>query len=1062
MHSCSLGRNISRATAIASMALGFASMLFAQVTSTIQGRITDASNAVVANAAVRVTNTATGVSRTVESAGDGYYRAPDLLPGVYEIRVEQAGFKTFLRKDIDLRSQAALNIDIGLEVGTASQTVEVSADVPLVETTQARISEVVNSEQIQSLPMIGRGLTWLTMMTPGVQGKAEDSRGGLCCDSLSSLASPALSSGGSERKAVFLIDGIALHYGDGFNWNLAFTPNPDAVEEMRVSTNPTSADEGIISGVQVQMVTKGGTNTLHGTGHFTFLDDALNALPYGARRESVGSWYRRYFGGTIGGPIIRNRLFFFGGFEGLREKQVTTGGQGISASGSTIVVETEAFKNWVMNTRPNSVAAKILSGFAPFRYATQDFVDVNNDGIQDLGRVVLDRPTSRSGYQINGRVDYQSSSAKDRIYGSFWRNKPDQNGVNVRPAFDDRTKTGSYLLSFVNTHTFTANSMNDLRFSYWDLKYDYGIVSGAYHVPCITTVDGLSLGPCALSMELFDSPVYDVRNTFSWNRGRHSFRFGGSYRHVYMTDPTYLDGDIPAYTFNSIIDFADDKPFTETRTIDAATGKQRDPFVEAMNQQLSFFVQNSWQVRPGLTLNYGLRWDDYFNYPVTGLSRERVTYAPEFTSSQVTAQGIAGLVNRKIERSFKSDLNNFGPRVSLAWDPTGQGKMAIRGGFFVLYDEGQSLQAYRRLYGNPPVSSTVQAGVQFGIPTVYGMAPVGTRDFPINSGMRGPAIDPEFGKFAGTRPNLAAYAQDYRTPHIYDINATIERQVFNDLALSFGYHYRRSPNDLFSFNANRVSGDLVDGRLDRLNPQYGAITVFTNMGDRSYHGLIVEAKKRLSHGWQLNASYGYNRSVERFGNTEVFHPEADAGRTEPSANTFKLYSIWQLPMFRGRSRGFAGVAGGWELSGILNFESGGRFTPSSGGAFGRGGDFNADGQGGDRPDRPAADVPRSFSKDQWMRGTMSASLFPLPDTVRLGTLPRGYFIGPGYARVDFAMTKVFPVKERWQIRFQAQASNLVNRVNISGISSSLTSASFGKATSFYPMRAVQLSIKAIF
>ena len=219
-----------------------------------------------------------------------------------------------------------------LEVGETTQTVDVTAEVPQVETTQARISEVVSTGEIQSLPMIGRGLTWLTMMTPGVQGKAEDTRGGSLLRQHVEPGVPGLSSGGNERKAVFFVDGIALHYGDGFNWNLAFTPNPDAVEEMRVSTNPTSAEDGNISGVQVQMVTKGGTNGYHGTGHYTFLDDSLNALPYGASSDSVGSWYQRYFGGTIGGPIIKDRLFFFGGFEGLRERRATTGGAGISSA----------------------------------------------------------------------------------------------------------------------------------------------------------------------------------------------------------------------------------------------------------------------------------------------------------------------------------------------------------------------------------------------------------------------------------------------------------------------------------------------------------------------------------------------------------------------------------------------------------------------------------------------------------------------------------------------------------------------------------------------------------
>src|SRR5262245_34543517 len=175
----------------------------AQVTSTIQGRITDPSGAIIAGGLVKATNEATGVARTSPSAADGYYRIPDLLAGKYEVRVEQPGFKTLIRRGIELNSQQVLNLDLALEVGETTQTVDVTSEVPQIETTEARISQVVSTEQIRSLPAIGRGLIWLTMTTPGVQGKAEESRAGNCCDSFSTFASPGLSSGGNERKATY-------------------------------------------------------------------------------------------------------------------------------------------------------------------------------------------------------------------------------------------------------------------------------------------------------------------------------------------------------------------------------------------------------------------------------------------------------------------------------------------------------------------------------------------------------------------------------------------------------------------------------------------------------------------------------------------------------------------------------------------------------------------------------------------------------------------------------------------------------------------------------------------
>ncbi|MGH9838183.1 MAG: carboxypeptidase regulatory-like domain-containing protein [Blastocatellia bacterium] len=1040
--------------------LWLAPLVQAQVTSAIQGQITDPSGAAIVGSTLKVTHEATGVSRTGQSAPDGYYRIPDLLPGKYEVRVEQPGFKTLIRKGIELNSQSVLNLDLSLEVGETTQTLQVTAEVPQIETTESRISEVLSTEQIRSLPVIGRGLVWLAMTIPGVQGKAEDNRGSFCCDGLSFLAEPVFSSGGNELKSNFFLDGISLGYGGSRPWNLTFAPNLDAVEEMRVSTNPTSADQGRISGVQVQMVTKGGTNTLHGTGHYTFLEDSFNALPYGASRQSVGQWYQRYFGGTLGGPIIKDRLFFFGAFEGLRQKRPV-------AAGASVIVETEAFKNWVVSTRPNSVAARLLSSHRPFRYATDNLRDVNGDGIMDLGTVAMDRPSDRKGNQYNARVDYQTASGKDRFYGSFWRTRPDQFILDARPTLDYHVQNGSNFISAVHSRTFTPNSLNEFRFSTWDLLWDWSFATDSYHVPCVQSQDGLGFpstfsGACSFSRELFKNRAYDFGDTFSWNRGAQSWKFGGSYRSSYYIDPTLLFGDTPVYNFRSVIDFANDNPFQETRNVDAATGKLRDPFVEAKNQLLSFFAQNSWQLRPGLTVNLGLRWDYFHPFPVAGIEKSRNTFGPVFTSDQVTPQGIVAVRNQKVEQSFDRDFNNFGPRISLAWDPTRSGRTVIRGGFFVLYDEIDSTNVTRNYYQNPPISSRLDAGPQFGIPIVYGIAPVGTRDFPVNPALVGPRIIPELGIFAGTRPNLTGWAQGFAQPKVYDANVAFQRQVLKDLAVTVAYHYRRTTNDGFGFNANRFSGDLVDGRLDRLNPHYGAINTNVNWGRRIYHGLVLEASKRLSHGWQLNASYSYHNGRTNFGGTEAFNPEVDWARDEPATHSTKMNALWELPFLRTRRDVVGTVFGGWQLATIWNFESGPYFNPASAAIYGAGGDFNADGQTGDRPDLPATSVPRSYSHEEWLRGALSASIFPLPNTVRNGTLPRNYFRRPGYARIDASLAKRFRINERATIQFRAEASNLLNQVNISGASSSLASTSFGRASSFYPMRAVQLSVKLLF
>ena len=1053
-----IGSFLGKAGLMVALMLGLAPWASGQVTSTIQGMISDPSGAAVPGASVRVTNEATGVAHNGESGPQGYYRLQDLLAGTYDLQVAYPGFKTLVREGIVLTAESVLNIDLKLEVGKATQTVEVTAEVPQVETTEARISEVLGATQVESLPVIGRGVTWLAITAPGVVGIAEDSRAGQCCDGLSTFGSLNLSGGAGQNDAIYYLDGAALHYGDYPSWNMAFSPNEDAVEEIRVSTNPTSIEQGIVGGVQVQMVTKGGSNTFHGTGHYTFLDSSFNALPYGDSAADVGSWYKRYFGGTIGGPILKDRLFFFGAYEGLRQDAPAGAGQ-------TVIVETKAFADWVESTRPNSIAAQLLSQLPPFQYATNNVVDVNGDGIPDLGTVAMSRTSPRTADQYNTRIDYQTKSGKDRLYGTFWRTTESQPQLDVRPALDYQQNTGATFFSAATTHSFSANSLNQLRFSTFDQPWLWQFKKYHYNIPCVQTDDGLGFpstfsGACDFMYEDWVDRVVDLQDTFSWNHGAQSWKFGGIFRRATAAEPIYLYGDIPVYNFSTVIDFANDNPYLETRFVDPSTGKQRDAYVTDENHMLSFYAQNSWKVRPNLTLNLGLRYD-YFGPIGVGVGKQPVpVYSPLFTSDQLNAQGIVALRNRGIKRIFDPDFNNLGPRISVAWDPTRSGRMAVRGGFFILYNEIGSLA--QDITGNPPNFSLLSAGPQYGIPIVYGIAPAGTRDFPINPGLVGSAVDSDTESFVGTRPDLYGYAKNFTQPKLYDANVAFQRQLLTNLTVTASYHFQRTTNSPCSFNANRFSGDAVDGSLDFLSPYYGNITVVTNLGRTIYHGLNFEVTKRMSRGLQLDASYNYNNRKGYVGSTEVFDPQVDWGRNEMGTHNFKMNAVWDLPILRGRKDILGTALGGWQISSVLNFLSGGYFNPVSNAPYGAGGDFNADGQVGDRPDLPTEKVSRSYSKADWLNGAMNASIFPLPTTVRDGTLPADYFNSPGYARVDASIAKRFPIKERVTIQFQAQASNLFNRANISDASSSLTSVGFAQADGFYPMRTVQLSLKVLF
>ncbi len=1040
--------------------LAFASEAAAQVTSVIQGHISDASGASVPNVTVKVTNERTGVSRTAYTAEDGYYRVPDLLAGVYQVRIEHPGFKAIEKRRIEVTAQSATNLNFALEVGEITETVSVVGEEAQVETTTARISEVLGENQLKSLPTAGRGIFTLTTITPGITGKSEGG-GTFCCDVFSNYSAPRVSSGGNENKANYLLDGINLRYTEGSTWAAAFSPNPDAVTEVRISTNPTSAEFGTISGPQVQIATKGGTNALHGTGHFTTQQDNFNAVPFGSLRQDIAGSYTRLFGGTVGGPIVKERLFFFGAYEGLRE----------SATKSYITLtETEAFKDFVVRTRPNSIAAKLFTEYPPFRYPRSGFLDLDGDGIPEFGEVTVDKPARRSGKQFNGRIDYQSASARDRIYGSYWFTRPEWVNTNVRDAFDASLFNNINYVSVVHTRAFSPNSLNEARFGLTKTHYENVRIGDVYHIPYLATDDGLSLGNGPWSKEDTPSNVPEFGDVFSLNRGKHAIKFGGTYRRSTWDLQSFLAGDSPEYYFSSILDFADDNPYLEIRGLNVGTGTQRSSRLFFIQNELSLFLQNTWQIRPNLTLNYGLRWDSYFN---NTLGKGRNNWQPVLTSGQVTPAGISSVINQKIERYYETDKNNFGPRVSLAWDPSGRGKVSVRGGFAVLYDEVNT-QPWYAAADNPPDVALVFAGKERGIPVVYGLAPVGTRNFPANPNLKVPTVN-SVGAFDGTRPGLGAIITDLKNPMIFDTTFGIQYELVKDLVVHATYRHRHTRDDLYSFNANRFTGDLVDGVLNQLNPNFDNITVLTNLGRRAYYGFVTGVSKRMAQGWQLNASYTYNNARNNFANgqadnydssaTNAYDPEVDWARDD-IAHVFTLHSVWDLPVLRGRSGWLAGLVGGWQLNSIWNFQSGGLFVPVSNSGFGEGGDFNADGQRGERPDRPAGNVARSFSREAWLRGTLTAGMFPLPDTVRAGNLPRDYFRGPGYARVDAALSKSFPIPvgraEKGRLQVRAEAFNLLNRINISNVSNSMDAPNFGRATGAFQMRTIQLSVKFLF
>jgi hypothetical protein len=1057
----------------------------AQITGTIQGHVSDPSGASVPGATVTATNEQTGVSRSAVSADDGYYRIPDLLPGPYVLRVQLSGFKTFVRGGIEVAAQTTAGVNVTLEVGAITESLTVTGETQLVETQVARISETLNAHELRALPMQGRGVWTLVTIQPGITGKSE-SFGNYCCDVFSNFSAPLISSAGNEIKANFSLDGLSLRYTEGSLWGANFSPNPDAIEELNVSTHAYSAEFGTMSGPQVQIVTKGGTNDWHGTAHYTTNQDEFNAVPFAGRREDIPNAYTRLYGATLGGPIVRDRLFVFGAFEGLREKR---------ANSFVAVVETEAFRNFVAATRPDSVAADLLTSFPPFRYATDDLTDLGTpqpgigvydlcdpvdnpggcDGIPEIGTTTISRALARTGEQVNARVDYSSASGRDRIYGSFWYTRPEWENGGDRDAFFSTAYNSVKYFNVAHTRSISSTMLNEARFGLTRMLYVQGHPEFSYRSPDFFTYDGIGFYNGGWSKEYFPTSVPEFNDVFTINRGRHGIKFGGGFRHSTIDLQSLLPGDTPHYQFLSMLDFADDEPWYEERALDAETGKALESRLLFESNLMHFFVQNTWQVRPNLTLNYGLRWENFFS---NRFGKDRSLWEPIIDSSQLAPGAIPTIRNEKVDDYYETDKNNFGPRIAVAWDPTGRGRMAVRASFGILYDEVNTLPLYA-LRENPPLVAFVAAGPGAGntIPIVYGAAPEGTRDFPPNPALlaSGPELN-EFGAFVDSPSFVGAFVRDLKNPMSYDFFGGVQYEVLPNWMVQGSYRYKRTSNELYDLNVNRFAGDMEDGILDRLNSNFQNMTITTNLGRRRYHGLVFGTTKRMSQGWQLAANYTYNHGSNNFAfvsgggeynssATEAFNPDLDWGRDD-IAHVFSLHNVWELPILRNRSGVLAGAFGGWQLNTVWNLQSGPFFVPVACSGFGFGGDFNADGQSCERPDRPSGSIPSSFSKAQWLSGTVTSDLFPRPDTVRAGTMPRDLLRGPGYVRIDVALAKAFPINigraERASLQVRGEFFNFLNRANLTGLDTELDSLTFGTATSAFQMRVFQLAIKFVF
>lgn len=1026
----------------------------------VQGTITDQSAAVVPGATITLTNLDTGVVRTALSNDAGVYRFVSVEPGRYRISAGLDGFRGSTRNEVIVSVASTVGANFSLQPGNISESVDVTAGAPDIQTDRADVSAVVEQKKITDLPLVGRNVMSLVSLQPGVMG-IPGTQDFLAAEQGLGVSANGVRQSGNNAS----VDGASLNNGP-WGGTMLVVPNVEAVQEFRVITNNPSAEYGRNSGAMVSVITKGGTNTLRGSLFEFHRNENLRARGYFENRTRPKVEFKRNdFGGSIGGPIKRDRVFFFVSTEIVRE---------ITGNAFNATVETRQLVDWVNANRPGSIAAQLFRDYAPDTYPTTGLVDLGGplpgtnvwsttpDGIPDVGTISVDNSGPREGEQFNARLDYVMRGGQDRLKGTYYLSNIASQFLYVRPQFDHPFPFRNQLFNAAHTAVLSDRTVNEATFGFVRQVGSAG--NPAPESPNIVPGNGVARFGVEFWHPIeFTQNNVEIRNTLTMNRGEHSFRAGGELRHG-RDGATLHHWERPSYGFQSILDFIDDEPFAEDRAVDPATGQATTAYGQYITNEWSLFIQDNWKVRPNLTLNLGLRYDNFGNPSKTDISYNGIILGPGSTR----AEQIAGAKVGRVDKLYETDWNNFAPRLGITWDPSSRGTFVIRGGGGISYNRiNNTVFSDERL--NPPQFAHAFGSVQDGTPIVYSLGP----NFTPNTAL-GRGIDAN-GGIVGARVGLVVVDPELRTPEYYNWFTGVQYQLPGNFVVDASYNGSQGRHLLNGDGPggedyNRFSGDLLDGRRDRLNPSFANVSLNESRIESNYHGFSVQLQRRYSGGFAFQSVYTLGFLKDRPGFAMIVEqPELDYGwANEDARHRLALNFIWEIP-FALANPVVNAVLGGWQLNGLALFQSGTPFTVTCGFAYPRC-DFNADGVNNDRVNMPSFGTDLGNpSQDDWFSGVFTAADFPLPGQGSVGNEERNAFRGPGFRNVDFSLVKNFdlPLGARTSnLQVRVETFNAFNWVNLLNPNANTNNANFGRVTGVRGAtggpRVVQLGVRFSF
>ena len=1004
-------------------------IVLAQVTTaTIRGTIRDETGAVVPGISVIVRATETGTTRMAEADAQGRYVAPNLQVGNYEVRAELAGFQAAVRTGIRLTLGQMAVVDLTLTVGAVTESVVVTGEAPLVETTQSSVSQLVDERKIEDLPLSVRSYAELATLQVGVLNTVD-----VGTNNAGTGYGQQLSFAGSRPDAnVYLLDGSDINnaYNKAPNSGTGGVIGVEAVREFEVKTSTYSAEYGRSMGGVLNSITKSGTNSFHGSAYEFIRNDNLDARNFFDRdpenplvRSNPPPFARNQFGVSVGGPIQRDKTFFFGNYEGFRER--------LGLTNRKNVPDVQARKGII----PGEDSIDVVSAVQPY-LANLDLFPLPTPGAENFGDGSAEyifqqsQPTGENFALF--RVD-QNFSENDTLFVRYSFNDGDRrfSGHPFRRGLLARNQ----FTTLEETHIFSPRVLNSFRFSFnrnrngqpeptiVDIPKELWFNDQALGFGDLEPFGAISISGCCSASSYNFNPkdmilnIFELADDVSYIAGGHSLSIGTIFKRVRFNIQSglYLRG---SYTFRSLEDFLVGKVREFRAQRPGSDG------IRGLRQNLfGLYVQDNYAVHPNLTLNLGLRY-------------ELVTVPTEVNGKMANLHDLLDAETTVGPPWKNPSLKNFAPRVGLAWSPFGDQKTSIRGGYGLFYDQIFYNYYHFVLSRTPPFMETA---------------------FIRNARFPDAFQDVVAGTF-GVRNSLHAFdATGLKQPFMQQWNLNIQREILPGTGLTIGYLGSRGTNlgrlvDNSAFSAVDADGRRFipeEFRGKRRNPNFAEIRQRTTDASSFYHALVVGANRRFSSGFSAQVSYTFSKSID---DSSVLQGAADTGGQGnqwsllpevPSfdrglsifhrKHNFVFNTSLELPFGPGKAlgtnlTGFAGkLLGGWSLSNIVKLASGGPFNAELN--FSR----PLDGRTGGRGHRP--DLVSGRSNNPVLGGPdqyYDPTAFAIPEEGFFGNVSRNTLIRPGLANWDFSLTKNTPVEsisESFNIQFRAEFFNALNRAN---------------------------------